>query len=695
MAITTPAYFRVLGSDDALGQSEIAPSRSIGGGAVDESLALLDNATWVYAAHGRRILSEVTYYGADTPQAAIATETGTSYVVYLDLAADLGEGRQGMTVSLDIGYTGTGSGDVRVSVYRRDTGVLLGTPATGTTTLAQEQIDLGVTGVTVREVYVQIELKITTDGTVTLWGARLLEDAATLSVDGTLWRQIDQTAVAGLEPGDAYLYQRLDQNVRAADAERLRSAGTGYPADDLPVLSAHTQMAVPLAVWELTDDTTTLQLTVRHEVTEATVNLQALVVTRRGIRRSAVTAVAAAAGKKSTKLTVDVTGHGGEIVLVALAYQSEKGTAVGTTANISDLNLNSTFRGVTVHMPSAHGFTYTAGDRWVLELADPAASAIKFDGDGIPELRTIIKAPRAALPDTLYAWPPAFGEFVFLEGGSNFRLTVSEQGRTAISSWCLTETVVSPLLTQRESLRSGDRPAARAISTLYARERSLFRRRARVYHAGAVPDPEHIDNLGPRQICYWGVQREIATSWEAMGSALVGRLDDEVSRLDATDRIRDTYRVLAAVGVFWSGAVAEVDTQWRVRLLSFSGGSWSGTVVTSSTLAERLVTRGSRSDYVPSSLLTFRANEPTSEISNHYLRGSYPVTQMEQGTTGLTVIELEITDTETTADYRLLLLEAQSASTTAVDGRPLLPAHPRPRCMITCSTMTVLSSEGW
>lgn len=182
MAVVVPASFRYIGSVlDASGSSQFAPGRSIGGNEnvdeISEMDALLDNATWCYCASNRGAVAQLVPYS----QGAVANIISTASAVYVEaceLTCDLGEGRKGLTITVDFGNDGGGIpiAVVKASAYRRDTGVLLSS-GTVQTALARTVSTFQVTGITVREIYVVVELKATGGGNSTLWAIHLYEDA--------------------------------------------------------------------------------------------------------------------------------------------------------------------------------------------------------------------------------------------------------------------------------------------------------------------------------------------------------------------------------------------------------------------------------------------------------------------------------------------------------------------------------------
>ena len=313
--------------------------------------------------------------------------------------------------------------------------------------------------------------------------------------------------------------------------------------------------------------------------------------------------------------------------------------------------------------------------------------------------RTLMMETVTTPADKVWAWPALpNGYHIVEQTGGNYRLKFTELGRTEIYSWCLTESAIDPLQSGKSSLRSGDRAAAPSIGRLcYARGRELYRSRSRIYHMGASPDPLQADTLNTRQVNYHGVTRQLSPSgWETVGSAMVGNLDHEQSRLVSTDRVRDTYTVFALVGLSWLARVAEVDVDLRLTLSSFSGGAWGGTVVTNTTRVERLVTRGEQFSSGEGALLAFEIRE-TEDASYHHLRGSYPLDEFQRDRSGLVLVELTITDTETATDHRLLRLQARSKndSGVTVDGRAINPTGRSADVMIHVPTWTALGSTGW
>ena len=87
------------------------------------------------------------------------------------------------------------------------------------------------------------------------------------------WKQIDQLAVGGEQPLDAFVLRGIDGIVTQSHTVRTRRWGFAWGADERPIIGAHRQLAWMLGIHPLTPGCLELSCTLQLAVYDADVHI--------------------------------------------------------------------------------------------------------------------------------------------------------------------------------------------------------------------------------------------------------------------------------------------------------------------------------------------------------------------------------------------------------------------------------------
>ena len=173
MAIQNNDFFIVLGGPgDFVGASEFSSTRGtvIGGGAIDEHQALLENSIMVYSALNRAVVA-ATVSVNDNAQ---FTTSSASYVDACECPARVGDDRQSISVEVDA------TGQCKVFVYESSSDTELDNDELSDSVDTRKIQTGSLTWSTTTAVYFRVQIKKTGASDAEFYGARFLEDKTTL-----------------------------------------------------------------------------------------------------------------------------------------------------------------------------------------------------------------------------------------------------------------------------------------------------------------------------------------------------------------------------------------------------------------------------------------------------------------------------------------------------------------------------------
>ena len=471
--------------------------------------------------------------------------------------------------------------------------------------------------------------------------------------------------MGGLEPLDPFVLQRLDENLRAACIERPRRISYTWPSDQQPILACHMDLPYILGRWPVPrDGVDTLEVRLRFTVSaEAEMFMGVGILTGRGlsIRSDDLTEFAANATYDNT-FEVDVTGERGQIANVVLVIRSGSGST--ESANYSG---DYTVQNYTVVSLAAvaHGFTWTAGDRWALDWNENPAGTDTSTSIGFPTKRTVIWKVDA---DTVHCWPGFSGEhWAFATPGwaaGDYVITKTDLGQAELHgvSFCNVRAGFTPLT---RAYRPANSPVSHLIAKLYGRARKIFVEQSRIFWLG--PSIDYDAKVGGVLLNAWGTSRHISTSYNVFGHGLVAGYDASV--LDGTTQRRATTRVAGFIRGVANNRPGTVLLTLRATLSTFSS-TWSGDPEYSDEqeiiVPYRTVSPANDFGQDASGLLVgFKIGNGT-DPSYHYLRGAagHVGDLNSRQHAGLVPFEFIITDDQPTSAARMLVLEVKSAQQT-------------------------------
>ena len=173
MAIQNNDFFVVIGGPaDFVGASEFSSTRGtvIGGGAVDENQALLENSIMVYNALGRSVVAHTVSVN-DNVQ---FTTSSASYVDACECPARVGDDRQAISVEVDA------TGQCKVFVHESSSGTELDNDELSDSADTRKVQTGSLSWSTTTSVYFVVQIKKTGSNDAEFYGARFLEDKTSL-----------------------------------------------------------------------------------------------------------------------------------------------------------------------------------------------------------------------------------------------------------------------------------------------------------------------------------------------------------------------------------------------------------------------------------------------------------------------------------------------------------------------------------
>lgn len=512
---------------------------------------------------------------------------------------------------------------------------------------------------------------------------------------------LDQTAVSGLHPLSAFQLQKIEQNNRDAWAKRTRRWGMGWPADHRPIIGCHRSLAWILGLHPVSAGATELSCAIRHTVADADVHLALGILGRNG--RSVGSYSTVVPGLTTTTLTADCDGYDEDLVIITLNAWSDEGATLYTSGNLSGAR----FRQLEVELPAGHGIAFNVSERYVLEILDVAGAGTAAWGDDTPVgPRTILRNPLAGAVNTTYAWPPVKRD-LRIENSGNYSLQIKKLGRTEIKGFSVWESDSVDLGDVTSNLRPRKRPSAPAVSRVYGQQHRIAQKKTRVINGGPSFDPSTLDVAGSLILSHWGQLREftlIAPEYQSMAAALVADPTDDQYKT-GTDAApvttsKKTYRAAFIVCYPWkdvSGQMEEIKVDYRLKLVSFSGGVWNSSIqnddydgeieVTTDASTEPVFERGAlaRLRAEQSALLGFSIDE---SYSWHTLRGAWSRFD------GISVKEFTIEDGNPASlrMMRLLIKFGDSSGKSETNRKYMLP--PDNACGIYVPAWCAWTQEG-
>ncbi len=708
MAFRNPDDWRILGlEDDLLGNRQIARGRPIGGGETadeqDEAEVVSDNGIQGWTAAGRAVITQLTTYGQEAPQAPIfttSTASGGAYEVIGEAIATLGPGRGVVTVYVDIEDM-----DIQVEVLDSG-GSVLDTDAISSPGRLQDILNLDAGNETDVRFRISVKREDVTDGSI--YSLRVLEDKSPLdtftSSDPVFeFKKLDDSAYAGEKALHAPFLDRVASNVEATHHGRLRRCGTWWPVSSTtgggeqvrPMLAAHTTVGYVLTDWTVSPGCRTLVLRLLVETFDATVYFGLAVLdlfSGRLSTRRADSGINPVGSPDALELEADVSGmQGGQAALVLLVRSNDSGASTSQvfSAGTHVIEDVSKVGGLT-------GITFTSGKRWKLEFDENPASSYDPEGHQRPSARTVLWEAS----DDAWVWPNYLEAHTaarrpdWAENGS-YSVRVTEIGRANILSMAIVESTAISRTSMAAALRPGMPPGASRIRGLYMRQREQWTRRTRVHHALWGYDPAQTSTGAPGPTTPFGVVRHLPLDWEDFGACMVGIYDAAEDKA-AAQLVRTTLR-LQGLLILAGLSGANIEVLMRAAIASWGGTAWDGDVSTSAEVPVEIgpllpkLGGAVRDDGQPFSATADLVFGQIGALRNayHNLRGAHSLAELASRRHGLVPFGFTIEDDGwSSGGFRLVRLQIKARDVDGplafdVDGNPHAPA------------LTALQVAGW
>lgn len=694
MSFTIPSQWQVIGEvTDETGAGQIAMARPIGGGGTadgqDETTLLVQNARYSWAASNLCSLSEMIRGssvscvdagsgGGDdysTLVQAAYTNASASYVEFAQVLVTAGANR--FSVVLHCDYIG----QVKAEAFNAADASLDSDEVAASTSRTQNTITLDVSSET--DIYIKLSAKKASSTNPQVYSVVVTESASDLSSSGTFVK-IDDDAVNGLQPYDAYALQGLSENDRASHLARGRRAGWFWPTADRPTMAAAQTVVYPLAMWRCSNGCTEIKIRLRLTVADAAVNFGAAIYDVFGTRRMSSTVAStsvAVGGPKSQDLTISIPAglYDDRDVLVCLLVRSDDTGTSTSQAYTSQLEISRPIdrRNRIDLLPdgtSSHSITLTSGKRWKVGIENNASGSNTPTDPPYPKDRTII---HEADP-LLYVWP-SYDEIDYdagwARGAVEYVIRVTEIGQAKILSAHISETDFEPLSSMKDRLHPGHGVSAAAIKTLYVRQREHWLRRSKCHRAVA---PGYTGSSSTPNSNWGHTSSFSSTHFQQCGHCTVRGYDAHLDNAGAVG-YRSVLRVSGMFLVVAHGAPRNVDLTIRAHLYDVETKANPVTTasVTVATQTAQFFAYGGNRWRRPEDQFDHPADEPeTADLvgfghnsgrrSFHFIRGAMSLS----GPAQLMPFEIFITDTRTTSNPRQLVLSYKGALNDSV-GNPL------------------------
>jgi hypothetical protein len=588
MATINPSNFESIGPlVDETGATQMSQTRPIGGGATadgqDEAGALAGNSTYLWTDNmrqqgGLQTWGDTTSAGAPFHVTSVASgdprEDVADWIFYL------GGNRGPVTFLVD-----HVEADTLITVY--DSG---GTPITSgsasvgaTRTLSSISLDLSSVGRDCRAV-VSTRRSSTNDGSI--YGVTVLEDASDTSDFGSPeFLALDDAAVGGDEPFDAFILHRIIDQLEAAWQDRVQRLSSFYPAQGRPIMASHQTTGYVLGVSRILPGEKTYACDLRAIVRDAGVNVGLALYPLQGRRtlsmREPDTAIAITTASTEALTDVDVEPYQGRIVAWILLVKSDDSATTSIMSQTTDITVGR------YRLDNVGSLTWTSGKRWKLEILDPASGS-RYSADPLPEPRTV--AWYDSGDSAAYVWPGyAEGEFTGSWRFGNYQIRNTVIGQLELLSWRIycTDTVDRQDL--KDLARPGLPPAADVVKRIYARQRDQYLRRTRTHCHRASYDPDDQDASGNLNNLWGSLVDYDDALYHDVACTLIRGYDATLDQDGSTTHPRTTTTVaLLVMAMGWSRE-SDLGLTFRAQLKTFSAGSWSASTFTNDVIGNTAI----------------------------------------------------------------------------------------------------------
>lgn len=634
MAAINPSNFESIGAlTDETGATQIQQPRPIGGGATadgqDETLALAGNATYLWTDNMRQQgglfpWGDTTSTGA--PQHTTTVASGSPREDVADWIFYLGGNRGPVTFLVD-----HVEADTLITVY--DSG---GTPITSgsasvgaTRTLSSIALDLSSVG---RDCRAVVSTRQSSTNTGYIYGVTMLEDSSDTSDFGSpAFKALDSAAVAGNQPYDAFLLQRINDQIEASYKDRVQRLSGYWPVEAHPIIASERTTAYVLGISRILPGEKTYAGDLRSIVADAGVNVGLAVYPLEGARKLSIrepdVAIGTTSAATDSLTSVDVTEYQGRWVAWVLLLKSNSSATTYTVSKTGSI-----FQGRS-KLTGLSGLTWTSGKRWKIEFINPAAGS-PTGPDPFPDARTV--AWWDSGNSEAYVWPHyADQDLLSSWATDNYQVRTTVIGQMELLSWRIycTDTQDRQDLTDR--LRPGLPPAASAIKSLYVRQRQQYLRRTRTHCASASYDPDAQDGSGNVKLVWGSMVDYDDNTLHDVACTVIRGYDSTLDQDGSTTHPRTTLTVALLLLAVGYSVESNLGLGFRAQFKTFSAGSWSVDQTT-------ITVNGNQA--VPEIISVKAYNLPARNTADaaimnvgtgiedyHYLRGALDPTEMDPG----------------------------------------------------------------
>jgi len=574
MTTINPANFESIGPlADETGATQIQQPRPIGGGATadgqDETRALAGNATFLWTDNMRQqgglfTWGDTTATGAPFHVTTVASgdprEDVADWILYL------GANRGPLTFLVDHDES-----DVLITVYDNGgTSITSGSASVGATrTLSSIALDASAAG---RDIQVVVSARQSSTNPGNIYGVTVLEDASDTSDFGSPeFLALDDAALDGDEPYDAFLLHRIVDQLLAAHEDRVQRLSSFFPVQGRPILASHKTTGYVLGISRILKGEKTYSCDLRSIVRDAGVNVGLALLPLQGSRRLTMrdpdTAIGVTAAATDSLTSVDVEDYQGQIVAWILLVKSNSSATTSTVSKSGTI-----FQGRS-KLTGLGGLTWTSGKRWKIDFINPAAGS-PTGPDDFPDTRTV--AWWDSGNSEAYVWPHYANEDILSSWATgNYQVRNTVIGQIEILSWRIYCTDTVDLQDLKDLLRPGLPPAAAAIKRIYVRQREQYLRRTRTLCHRASYDPDDVDGSGNVKNL-WGsmVDYDDATLHD-VGCTISRGLDATLDQDGSTTHTRSVMTVALLVMAMGYSRESDLGLTFSARNDSFSGGAWN------------------------------------------------------------------------------------------------------------------------
>lgn len=526
------------------------------------------------------------------------------------------------------------------------------------------------------------------------------------------WKQIDQLAVGGEQPLDAFVLRGIDGIVTQSHTVRTRRWGFAWGADERPIIGAHRQLAWMLGIHPLTPGCLELSCTLQLAVFDADVHIALGIRSAAGWSTTDETTINTGAAAFET-LTIDTTGHQGDAVLFLL-LRSSTGANMGSTGAISGAR----FGYLHVDLSGAlGGLTFVDSERYVMTTTDPPSTSIELGGDARPTPRTVIHNPTGIgdLGDAVWAWPPVERNRAF-EYNGDYSISFDKLGRAELYGYDVVETELEALPSLAEAVTAGNKPAAPVAGELYARGYELAANRTRVFSGGPRVERAPTSGMGEDMygdcFSHWGTNIRGENNYSSMfglperylANCTIGNAPDDQRVTgpsgSTTTTNRTKYRAVAALCFPWRSGQDSFEFSAKVSLATFNAVTldWTDSIVESEVTDTAVAAFGGTLPEIQhwqAPLLGFAVNEG---CTFHTLRGAWiPQVLEEPEFAGIRLVEFEIEDTAPATKRQARLLVKTESSRSGNGSTIVYATYPENTANVRfyCSAFLLHALEGF